>query len=201
MTVQCCSACGHQFRFLDGFDVRFDEFVRRYEQLGYAVALNLTGSIRDTEEVLARVFLHLSHTMQADEAEDALCHRFIGDIVAAATSVLEQRAYSVLDLVPERTGGALEQQEDASHLSSLITAALQRLPFEYRKVFVLRDVIGLRPDEACLILTISPEDCRARLRRARLMLRRSMLRTWAPLQAIDKVNAEEQQGQKPELLL
>ena len=182
MTVQCCSACGHQFRFLDGFDVRFDEFVRRYEQLGYAVALNLTGSIRDTEEVLARVFLHLSHTMQADEAE-------------------EQRAYSVLDLVPERTGGALEQQEDASHLSSLITAALQRLPFEYRKVFVLRDVIGLRPDEACLILTISPEDCRARLRRARLMLRRSMLRTWAPLQAIDKVNAEEQQGQKPELLL
>ena len=122
MTVQCCSACGHQFRFLDGFDVRFDEFVRRYEQLGYAVALNL------------------SHTMQADEAEDALCHRFIGDIVAAATSVLEQRAYSVLDLVPERTGGALEQQEDASHLSSLITAALQRLPFEYRKVFVLRDV-------------------------------------------------------------
>lgn len=52
-----------------------------------------------------------------------------------------------------------------------LNAAIERLPMEYRVVFVLRDVEGNSTEDTAKILNLSVEATKSRLRRARAFLR------------------------------
>ena len=57
-----------------------------------------------------------------------------------------------------------------------ISHAVNRLPEQYRAVFVLRDVDGLTNQEVGEILELSIPAVKSRLHRSRLMLRKKLLR-------------------------
>ncbi|HEV2387708.1 MAG TPA: sigma-70 family RNA polymerase sigma factor [Candidatus Acidoferrales bacterium] len=56
----------------------------------------------------------------------------------------------------------------------MIEAAIQSLPEIYREAFVLRDVEGLKAEEAADVLGITVPALKSRLLRARLMMRESL---------------------------
>src|ERR1700757_643620 len=65
-----------------------------------------------------------------------------------------------------------------SEQASRLRDAVQRLPTQYRIVLVLRDMEGLTDDEVAEITGIRPGTVRVRLHRARLFVRKELMRTW-----------------------
>lgn len=56
--------------------------------------------------------------------------------------------------------------------------AIQKLPSQYRIVLVLRDMEGLTDDEVAEVTGLRPGTVRVRLHRARLFVRKELMRTW-----------------------
>jgi RNA polymerase sigma-70 factor, ECF subfamily len=61
-----------------------------------------------------------------------------------------------------------------AELKSKLDAAIQKLPYDYRVVFVLRDVEGQSAEETGKILKLSVPAVKSRLRRARVFLREQL---------------------------
>ena len=55
-----------------------------------------------------------------------------------------------------------------------VKAAIESLPMKQREVITLRDVAGLDADEVCGLLSISAENQRVRLHRARAAVRKML---------------------------
>jgi RNA polymerase sigma-70 factor (ECF subfamily) len=58
--------------------------------------------------------------------------------------------------------------------------AIQRLPAQYRIVLVLRDMEGLTDEEVAEITGLRAGTVRVRLHRARLFVRKELMKTWKP---------------------
>lgn len=67
------------------------------------------------------------------------------------------------------------RSQQAGHLRT----AIQRLPPQYRIILVLRDMEGLSDDEVAEITGLRPGTVRVRLHRARLFVRKELVRTTA----------------------
>jgi RNA polymerase sigma-70 factor (ECF subfamily) len=61
-----------------------------------------------------------------------------------------------------------------SELRNLLDEAVQKLPMDYRTVFVLRDIEGQSASETARILKLSIPAVKSRLRRARVFLREQL---------------------------
>jgi RNA polymerase sigma-70 factor (ECF subfamily) len=61
-------------------------------------------------------------------------------------------------------------------MQAVIQSAVNRLPDQYRAVFVLRDVDGLSNQETGEILNLSIPAVKSRLHRSRIMLRKKLQR-------------------------
>jgi RNA polymerase sigma-70 factor (ECF subfamily) len=67
-----------------------------------------------------------------------------------------------------------------SEQASRLRDAVQKLPPQYRIVLVLRDMEGLTDDEVAEITGVRPGTVRVRLHRARLFVRKELMRIWMP---------------------
>ncbi|HMK22025.1 MAG TPA: sigma-70 family RNA polymerase sigma factor [Terriglobales bacterium] len=94
---------------------------------------------------------------------------------------------SLEELMPDRS--ALEQLTGDSRVNpeafairseqaSRLREAVQKLPPQYRIVLVLRDMEGLTDDEVAEIIGLRAGTVRVRLHRARLFVRKELMRTW-----------------------
>ena len=99
------------------------------------------------------------------------------------------RELSLEQLMPDRTeleqltaDGRINPEAFAirSEQASRLRHAVQRLPQQYRIVLVLRDMEGLTDDEVAEITGVRPGTVRVRLHRARLFVRKELMRTWVP---------------------
>jgi RNA polymerase sigma-70 factor, ECF subfamily len=68
------------------------------------------------------------------------------------------------------------RSEEASRLRD----AVQKLPPQYRIVLVLRDMEGLTDEEVAEITGVRSGTVRVRLHRARLFVRKELMRMWMP---------------------
>jgi RNA polymerase sigma-70 factor (ECF subfamily) len=71
------------------------------------------------------------------------------------------------------------RSEEAARLRD----AIQKLPPQYRIVLVLRDMEGLTDEEVSEITGLRSGTIRVRLHRARLFVRKELMRAWKPLRA------------------
>ena len=67
-----------------------------------------------------------------------------------------------------------------SEQASRLREAVQKLPPQYRIVLVLRDMEGLTDDEVAEITGLRAGTVRVRLHRARLFVRKELMRSWMP---------------------
>ena len=67
-----------------------------------------------------------------------------------------------------------ETELSRSEARTLLEAAVDTLPEDFRAIFVLRDVEGMSTEEAASCLRIKPETAKSRLHRARRMMRASI---------------------------
>ncbi len=67
-----------------------------------------------------------------------------------------------------------EMQETQRQMMSVMEACLKRLPSQTGRVFMMREWLGFETAEICELLSLSAENCRMILHRARMGLRQCM---------------------------
>jgi RNA polymerase sigma-70 factor (ECF subfamily) len=168
----------------------FEELVTRYESTVYNLALRFTRNQEDAEEVLQDVFFTIFTKVKGFEGKSAFSSWLYRVIVNSSFMKLRKRRSSLIVAIEEdQEHGAqrtvenerssdemLDDQLQNKRLREILGAAVDKLPEQYRAVFLLRDVEGLSNTEVGEVLDITVPAVKSRLHRARLMLRRKLHR-------------------------
>jgi RNA polymerase sigma-70 factor (ECF subfamily) len=177
-------------RFRKGSIEAYEELVSRYEAKVFNLAMRFTRNQEDAEEVLQDVFTTIYQKLEGFEGKSAFSSWLYRIIVNAAFMKLRKRRQSntigIEDLSPAVRQVAVERDMSIGSRSDLLSmnrelretleTAINRLPDQYRAVFVLRDVDGLSNQEVGEILELSIPAVKSRLHRSRLMLRKKLQR-------------------------
>lgn len=146
-----------------------------YESYGamvYGIALRLTASPADAEDILQEVFIALPECI----GELKLPSRFGGWLktFAIRASLNHNRSTErrwTAEAASRREPGFPQPRADRAFRRLLLEQAIARLPEKLRIVFVLYEVEGYRHAEIAEMLAIKPNASVQRIRRARMLLR------------------------------
>jgi RNA polymerase sigma-70 factor, ECF subfamily len=180
-------------QFRKGSIEAFEEIVTRYESKVFNLALRFTRNQEDAEEVLQDVFATIYNKIDGFQGKSAFSSWLYRIVVNAAFMKLrkrkQQQTVSLEDLSPVVKQNYIDQDATFGLRSDTISmnremrdtlqGAINRLPDQYRAVFVLRDVDGLSNQEVGEILQLSIPAVKSRLHRSRLMLRKKLVRYWS----------------------
>jgi len=168
-------------RVLAGDSALFELVMRRYNRLLFRLA---RGIVRDDDEArdvvqaaYVRAYYHLDQFRGPDGFKAWLARIAINEALgrarrSPALADTEQHALPLSDLAdvgPEHAASGRD-------LLRILQAAIDRLPEEFRQVFMLRGVEQLSIAETAELLEIKPATVKTRFHRARRMLQESLHR-------------------------
>jgi RNA polymerase sigma-70 factor, ECF subfamily len=180
-------------RAQQGDGTAFAELVQRHQRQLYRLALRMTGSEADAQEVLQEAFLNAYQKLPNFRGE-AQFSSWLYRIAANSALMRLRRKRRAPDALTDQplelqgpkfsAEGFLEPQNDWSQradsqmmdkqLGSAIDQAVAGLPDDYRTVFLLKDVDGLSNEEIASALDLTVPAVKSRLHRARLALREKL---------------------------
>ncbi|HYC57795.1 MAG TPA: RNA polymerase sigma factor [Candidatus Binatia bacterium] len=177
-------------RIVAGDGQAFELVMRRYNQLLFRAARSIVRTDADAEDVMQEAYVKAYRAMAGFQGRSSLATWLIRIVVNEAIGrarrqsrivsieAVASRDGDVADDVHARSsgwlGGAVRRPEQYAadiELGQLLSAAVDDLPDSLRSVFVLRSVEGMSVAETAAALDVSAEVVRARLHRARAMLR------------------------------
>lgn len=167
----------------------FSELVRRHEETVYRFAFKICRSRERAAEALQDTFIQVYRKIGSFDARSKFTTWLYAVVLnscrmsrrrtkmdAALESLDEpppsggkHEAHALPD--PDRT--PVERLMD-KELRAQLERAIEKLPLEYRAVFVLRDLEGASTEDAANSLGIGVEAAKSRLRRARAFLRNQL---------------------------
>lgn len=162
-----------------GDPAAFEELVLRHQWGVYTLALRLTGSHHDAEELTQTVFLKAWRGLPAFRGEAAfstwlyrLTRNACTDFLRRRGRSREDRSLDDPDLPP--AADSAPSPEEALLLrerQQALTQAMDRLPEQARTILLLREVQGLDYQAIAQALDLPVGTVRSRLARARRALR------------------------------
>jgi RNA polymerase sigma-70 factor (ECF subfamily) len=171
----------------NGSEAAFAEIMERYSHKVLSLAMRISRSEQDAEEILQDVFITVYRKISKFEGKSAFSSWLFRITANTAFMKLRKRkqtpASSLEELSPSarETVGSTEQCEHETSLGGVrvelrerLEAAVENLPEEYRAIFVLRDVDGLSNQEVSDMLGLSLAAVKSRLHRSRLILRKTL---------------------------
>ncbi len=190
--------------FKTGKIAAFEEIISRYDSKVMNLALRFTRNQEDAEEVMQDVFTTVYRKIESFRGQSAFSSWLYRIVVNAAFMKLRKKrqnqTISMEDLAPAVKQYCIERETATNNhsygvamtreLQDVLQRAIDRLPDQYRAVFVLRDVDGLSNQETGQILDLSIPAVKSRLHRSRIMLRRKLQRYYEDYTG-NTVNVEE----------
>lgn len=165
----------------------FEELVTRYEKRVYALALRSTGVPEDAADITQEAFLRAWRAMDSFRGDSGfstwlfritmnLCvdharHKNAAPQTQSLTEGEDEHERAIPDAAPTP-----EQHLENTELGRELTAALDLVSEEHRRIVLLRDVSGLSYTEIAEALEISEGTVKSRLSRARLALREILIK-------------------------
>lgn len=170
----------------------FEKLVSRYTSRVYNLALRMTRSSMDAQEIMQETFLAAYKNLpnfRGDAAFGSWVHK-----IAANYALMRLRHKKVVDDVDAQLKGEMQYSEEGdlltyplslwgrradeavldTELRACIQAAVDGLPDAYRVVFLFKDVEGMSYDEIAAAVGESVPAVKSRLHRARLALRQAI---------------------------
>ena len=167
-------------RFLTGSEVGFEELVSCYEKKIYSLCLSLTHNESDSEAVLSDVFCRALDEIGSVASQNISIANWLYRATvenAAAREQLREPSDATKSAMEQILSSAVAQHYDETgDEEGLFRSAIQNLPYEYRTVYVLHEVVSVSLDDVMEILQLSELETRAYLHRARLMVCRYLQR-------------------------
>jgi RNA polymerase sigma-70 factor (ECF subfamily) len=168
-----------------------EHLVERYADRVYRLAVRITSSREDAEEVTQDALLTAArkiHTFKGDSAFGSWLYR-----VAANAAYMKirarrarQREIGLDEVIPALDSGGLhfepmddwsprvDEQALQNELRRALERAIDELPPDYRTALVLHDVEGMSNPDIAEALEISLPAVKSRVHRARLFLRKRL---------------------------
>ncbi len=180
-------------RAQNGDEHAFTEIVKRYEKLVYSFAFKVCRDSDKASETWQDTFVNVYRKLHQFDGRSKFTTWLYSVVVnncrmkrrqrkldQASISIdgpelfhddggSEQEGHTV-QTIPSWKETPLDDVMD-KELRTLLDSAIQKLPYDYRVVFVLRDIEGLSAVETGKILKLSVPAVKSRLRRARVFLR------------------------------
>ncbi len=165
----------------------FEELVTRYEKRVYAVALRSSGSPEDAADITQEVFLKAWRSMEnfrGDSGFSTWLFRITMNMCVdharhkqtqPQTQPLVHGEAEEERPIPD-TAPTPEEHLENSELGRELAAALDEVSDEHRRIVLLRDVSGMSYTEIAEVLEISEGTVKSRLSRARIALRKILLK-------------------------
>jgi RNA polymerase sigma-70 factor (ECF subfamily) len=170
----------------------FAALIKRYEETVFRFAFKICRDRAKAEEVLQDTFISVFKKISSFDGKSKFS-TWLYTVVTNNCLMKRRRRriqdledpLEILDHPPTTADGHFSRQIESwpstpseivldKELRHVLDQAIQRLPEEYRVVFVLRDVEGRSNEETAGILSISVEATKSRLRRARAFLRNEL---------------------------
>jgi RNA polymerase sigma-70 factor (ECF subfamily) len=165
----------------------FEALVNRYEGKVYRLGMRMLRNQEDAEDALQETFLQVYRGLKGFEGRSTFStwlFRLATNVCLMRIRHRETEPANVLPLeeyLPRHEGGEHLQIQDwpdkpeevllNKESREKMFEALEKLPAEYRAVFILRDIEGFSNAEAGEALGISVAAVKSRLHRSRLTLR------------------------------
>ena len=163
-------------RVIRGDTALFELLMRRYNRLLFRLA---RGILRDDDEArdvvqaaYVRAYTHLEQFRGPDGFRAWLARIAVNEALGRqrrAPTIVDSEQHAVA--LPDLAEPGPENEASSRDLLRILQAAIDRLPGEFRQVFVLRGVEQLSIAETAELLGIKPGTVKTRFHRARHMLR------------------------------
>jgi RNA polymerase sigma-70 factor (ECF subfamily) len=176
-----------------GDERAFTQLVKRYEDLVYSFAFKVCRDSEKASETWQDTFVNVYRKLHQFDGRSKFTtwlysivvnncrmkrrHRKLDQASVSIESTTALSDHPLLDeeghtvqTIPSWKETPLDTVMDRE-LKGVLDNAIQQLPYDYRLVFVLRDVEGLSAEETGKILKLSVPAVKSRLRRARVFLR------------------------------
>jgi RNA polymerase sigma-70 factor, ECF subfamily len=155
----------------------FERLYRRYLSRIYSLCTRLSGSRAEGQELTEDVFVRTWEMLPQFSGETAFAawlHRLATDVVLNGRKIDETTAATI-----DQQGSATEQRNDSGSTPDDVerldlSQAIDRLPANARRIFVLHDVEGFTHEDLAEIFGITPGGSKARLQRARVLLKEAL---------------------------
>jgi RNA polymerase sigma-70 factor (ECF subfamily) len=157
--------------------------MRRYNQRLYRVIRSVLKTGSDVEDTMQDTYLAALRNLDQFEGRAPFGTWLlrIGTNTALARMRQQMRVVQLDDLpdlddleprldLDADTARTPEQHVSNSEIAAILEEAIDRLPYDYRQVFVLRTIEGLDTTETAKVLALGEDAVRQRLHRAREML-------------------------------
>ena len=176
-----------------GDERAFTEIVKRYETLVYSFAFKVCRDSEKADETWQDTFVNVYRKIHQFDGRSKFSTWIYSVVVNSCKMKRRQRKLDQASISIDAPGtghdhSGVENDGQAvqtisswrdtpldsvmdKELRTLLDSAIQKLPYDYRVVFVLRDVEGLSAEETGRILKLSIPAIKSRLRRARVFLR------------------------------
>ncbi len=174
-----------------------EQLVERFADRVYRLALRITGSNEDAEEVTQDALWTAGrkiHTFKGESAFGSWLYRIAANAayMKLRTRKAKAREIALDDVLPslDEAGVHFEPMDDWSpsvdeqalqgELRSVLEAAIDELPPDYRSALVLHDVEGMSNPDIAEALGVSLPAVKSRVHRSRLFLRKRLSDYLAP---------------------
>jgi RNA polymerase sigma-70 factor (ECF subfamily) len=160
----------------EGDHQAFERLYRRYLSRIYSLCARLSGSRERGAELTEDVFVRTWEELPQFRGESAFAvwlHRLATDVVLNGGEVLDGRAAATIEQgSSERWNDVASASQDVERLD--LSQAIDKLPAGGRRIFVLHDVEGYKHEEIAEIFGITVGSSKARLQRARVLLKEAL---------------------------
>ncbi len=172
----------------DGNKAALSQLVKMYEQTVYNFAFKICRNKERAEHTMQETFLSMIKSLEQFSGKSKLS-TWLYTIVSNHCLMLarSQKKYDYVNLenedgliedkVVEDWKFSPEKMAESTELKKLLDEAIEKLPPDYRIVFMLRDVEGLSTNETSEIVNLSVPAIKSRLHRARAFLRNELNKT------------------------
>jgi RNA polymerase sigma-70 factor (ECF subfamily) len=169
-------------RVRNGEKELFEILIRRNNPYLYKVGMSYGYKHEDVEDLMQETFIAAYLNLEKFESRSTFktwITRIMLNQCYQKGQKLSFKNEKANDILNEKTTPMFESNQSAdtyrsvlnNELSNVIGSALISIPFEYRMVFSLRELNGMSTSETAEALDISETNVKARLNRAKQMLR------------------------------
>ena len=178
-------------RIRNGERELFEILIRRNNPYLYKVGMSYGYKHEDVEDLMQEAFIAAYLNLEKFESRSTFktwITRIMLNQCYQKGQKLSFKNEKANDILNEKTTPMFESNQSTdtynsvlnNELSNVIGNALTSIPFEYRMVFSLRELNGMSTSETAEALDISETNVKARLNRAKQMLRSKVEKMYTP---------------------
>lgn len=175
-------------KIIEGEQSLYEMIVRRYNPYLYKIGRSYNYSHEDTQDLMQDTFVDAYRNLKQFEGKSQFKTWISRIMMNNCFRKREKFSYKneVMNNINEQAqpifSSSVHETEKKIHnneLGKMIEIALERIPFDYRMAFTLREINGFNVAETADLLQISEPNVKIRLNRAKSMLRSELEKSYA----------------------